>query len=285
MAIVSSRCGSLAEHYAPIRIQGTEARTFLQAQLATDVKDLTADSARLCAYLSPQGKVLALPIIAADGNGFIALVATTLRDAVLRRLRMFVLRADVAIDSADDLVVHGEFLEPAEHTGLSLPALPVSGHSPLRIRWPGNRELQLLPAGSTIPDAGFLGDWLAADIEARLPHVDEAITDRFVAQMLDLDRSGVVSLSKGCYPGQEIVARAHYLGRVKRRLGAFEATAPTTPGTPLFDGDRPVGEVLATAAGSPDILAVVATDSAGTTLQDEAGIVYCPGANGADGTK
>ncbi len=107
---------------------------------------------------------------------------------------------------------------------------------------------------------GSIDDWRLANLRAGIPEILQPQSEQFTPHMLNLDLLGAVSVDKGCYPGQEIVARTHYRGATKRRLHRFESAGPVEPGDKVSDGARDVGEVL-NAIGA-DILAVVPTDKA-----------------------
>lgn len=107
-------------------------------------------------------------------------------------------------------------------------------------------------------------DWQVENLRAGIPEILGAQSEQFTPHMLNLDLLGAVSLDKGCYPGQEIVARTHFRGATKRRCLRFESVQPVSPGNKVSDGDRDIGEVL-NAIGN-DLLAVVPVDSAGGEL-------------------
>lgn len=111
---------------------------------------------------------------------------------------------------------------------------------------------------------GDVDDWRLANLRAGIPDIREQQSEQFTAHMLNLDLSGAVSLDKGCYPGQEIIARTHYRGASKRRLARFDSDAPLTAGDKLQHGDRTVGEVV-NAIGN-ELLAVVPVELADTGL-------------------
>lgn len=123
-------------------------------------------------------------------------------------------------------------------------------------------------AESASPDElgipGPVEDWLLDNLRAGRPEVWQAQSEAFTPHMLNLDLLGAVSFDKGCYPGQEIVARTHYRGATKRRTHRFEATQPVSPGDKISDGEREVGEVL-NAIGT-DLLAVMPSEMADESL-------------------
>lgn len=185
---------------------GSDAQKFLQGQLSNDCAALTADRFTLAGLHSPQGRVLAVLRLAAPApDHIVALLPTDLAELALSTLRRYVLRAKVTMTAT-----------AAAHQD---PAAPLSIHLP--------------PLQSH-----------ALDIAAGIPQVYAATSGEFVAQMLNLDCIDAISFSKGCYTGQEIIARAHYRGRMKRRMQRFLTDAPTTlmPGqsVTLSDGRNAV---------------------------------------------
>ncbi len=262
----------LSDLWSAIRVVGSDARQFLHSQLTTDVNELTGDAAALSAYLSPKGRVLGLLLLVPRDDGVLVLTHPSLVDALTRRLRMFVLRAKVTIEPVAEPVVGG--LRGVEETAplgepLALETLPGGATS---IAWPGERRLVLGAEPSSAPAES--NAWLADDIRLGIPIVTEGTSDRHVAQMLELGRLGALSLRKGCYPGQEIVARAHYLGKVKRRLARFRLSRPLAPGTPLTLEASTVGEILMSAQApesDAEALAVVAEGALNALLRDPDG--------------
>ena len=131
---------------------------------------------------------------------------------------------------------------------------------------------------ATADDLGIAGttiDWLGDNLRAGLPEVWQAQSEEFTPHMLNLDLLGAISLDKGCYPGQEIVARTHYRGTTKRRTHRFVASQPVSPGDRVSDGERDIGEVL-NAAGT-DLLAVIPSEQADDSLSvDGARLTHIP---------
>jgi folate-binding protein YgfZ len=177
---------------ALLHLRGADARKFLQGQLSNDMALLAADRWTLAGLHNPQGRVLALLRIAAlEPEHIIALLPADLAESVATLLRRYVLRAKVTISC-----------EP--------PASTESALGMIAARLPEAARVLLPPAH-------------ALDIAAGIPQVYAATSGEFVAQMLNLDCIGAISFSKGCYTGQEIIARAHYRGRMKRRMQRFVA--------------------------------------------------------------
>lgn len=265
-----------------LHVAGDDAATFLHSQLTQSIADLDEHTSRLAGWCSAKGRLLALFRVLHTDTGLLLLGDRDVIEASLPRLRMFVLRARVALTdlSAEEgvLGLAGPAAEPllAEAAG-SPPATPggVTRAGDLHvIRLPGEPPVRYLvsaPAGQlgalwerfsqalTPADEGF---WELLDIRAGLPDVRLETRERFVPQMLNLEPLGGISYSKGCYPGQEVVARMHYLGRLKRRMVRLESSGePQAPGTGLRTAaGRDAGEVVSAAArptGGCELLAVV----------------------------
>jgi folate-binding protein YgfZ len=229
-----------------LRLAGPDSRRFLQGQISNDVQLLAADADLLAGLHTPQGRVVALLRLLADGDQDVLLVLPrALVAAVAARLGRYILRAKVQIEDLS------------------------SSHDVFGLTGQGRRYSCVLAVGADPPPglAVDAGDWQAADLAAGLPQVYPVTSERFVAQMLNLDRVGAVSFTKGCYTGQEIVARAHYRGRVKRRMQRFatEETAILRPGDRrlLPDGRViDVVDVVSRAMGGYEVLAVAAQEAA-----------------------
>ena len=205
-----------------LRVRGVDALSFLQGQLSNDVMRLESGRLQLSGYHTPQGRAIALlrltPLASDD---VLAVLPRELVAAVITRLKRYVLRAKAQLtDESAQWTVLG-YQGPA-------PAVPAGA---LCLPWGSSRQLLLIPPESSGPPAneapaGTAADWAAADIADGLPQVYVATSEAFVAQMLNLDVTGGIALDKGCYTGQEIIARAHYRGQVKRRMQRFESEAP-----------------------------------------------------------
>jgi len=174
-------------YLAAARFGGAEAAAFLQSQLTADIAALQDGAATFACYCTPKGQVLGLLRIQRQGAGFLAAGASELLPGILQRLRMFVFRTRVEFAAADDLVVCGS---------------------------PGPEYLLAPPGGET---DGDLDAWKAAELRAGIAWLGAGSAEKYIPQMLGFDTLGAVSFAKGCYPGQEIVARARYLGTVKRK--------------------------------------------------------------------
>jgi folate-binding protein YgfZ len=226
----SESWGRLA-HLGILRFTGADALSFLQGQVSNDTQRLAENTPVLAAYSSAQGRVLALIYLLPHSSGVAAILPREILAPTLERMRKFILRAKVRIeDAGESLVVAGQFggAYPAadsryvEHYGIG--TAPV-GHDRSRY-WIIGAPDRIAAAAATAPER-FEEEWRLADIRAGLPQVYAATSEAFVAQMLNLDLLDGISFTKGCYTGQEIIARTQHLGRIKRRLFRLRLPAGT----------------------------------------------------------
>lgn len=255
---------------AVLRIEGEDAANFLHTQLSNDILGMSAADARLAAYCSPKGRMLGNLLLwhehAATG-ALLAAVKADITEPLLKRLRMFVLRAKVRLD-VTPLKVYGVSTAPSgtdtqpwqvEHaataTTISAPMVP---GGPVR-HWLISGEDT--DADSLAAERGLVvrdrDAWQVQDIQAGLGWVEQANVELFIPQSLNYDLIGGVSFTKGCYPGQEVVARAHFRGTVKRRGIPGHCLADSQPallaGMDIFDAQRPgapAGRIINAAASS-----------------------------------
>lgn len=255
-----------------IACRGPDALRFLQSQLTAEVMSLAADRVQPAAWCSPQGRVLAVLWLLRNGDGALAVLPRTLAPAVAEGLRRFVLRSRVAVtDESEQLAVAGLVGD--------LQALPTPPDGVALARLPADRALLVGPPATldafcaSLPHGGP-DAWAALALRQGEPVVMPSTREVWIPQMLNLDILGAVSFTKGCYPGQEIVARAHHLGRVKRRMARYELVAGPlpAPGQALFAAGEKVAEVVTAAPGEPaQVLAVANLEALGRPLGDESG--------------
>ncbi|HEX4871805.1 MAG TPA: hypothetical protein VFV27_05765 [Nevskiaceae bacterium] len=272
---------ALASGLRLIRATGEDVRAFLQGQLTADLRRLAPNRALPAGLLSPKGRLLAVLTLIEDRDGSVLIeVRAELREALLKRLRMFILRARVQLSPLDQgalLFGSGPCLQAA---GWSAP-LPqavweqVSGADGLLIRRPGpDRLLWIAPSAAADIAADDEG-WRLAEIRAGAAVIWPETQDRHVPQMAGLERLGALAFDKGCYTGQEIVARLHYLGEAKRALFRLAGDGPApAPGSSLRTADAAAaGEVLdAVALGSGfEASAVLLISAASQPLRTEDG--------------
>ena len=253
----------LAE-FGLIRASGPDASVFLHNLLTNDIKGIDAATLRLAGFCTPKGRLLAIFAIWREGEDFLLLVPQEILPGILKKLSMFVLRAKVKLtDASAERVLLGASPAPA-FCEPTLAAVSVTDGGVL-IRLDASRALLCLQADAAParwdaltekarPVGSLAWQWL--EIAAGQPRVVGATQEVFVPQMLNMDLPGVsgVSFTKGCYPGQEIVARTHYLGKVKRRMLRARFTTAAAPGTHVYapeTGDQQCG-ALVSVAPSPE---------------------------------
>ncbi len=221
-----------------IACEGDEAKSFLQSMLSNDVELLVGSGSwQWTALLSPQGRVQALMLLIHSGaDAYLLAVPHRRGAAIIDQLRRFVLRRKLTlrIDSERRLL------------GSTADATAPAGALPLQPELVDGRRYFVAAAAGDQPPADF--SWNRQDIVNRIPWLPEAAADRHLAQALGLDALGAISMKKGCYPGQEIVARTHYLGRSKRHLVLLECDgnpSDLAPGIQVRDGENQLaGELV-----------------------------------------
>lgn len=226
-----------------IRIQGEDAESFLQGQLSNDISKLKADQAQLNAWCNPKGRILAILRIMRSENGFWALLPDDLAASFTKRLKMFVIRAKVTIEAEPDYSKLGlvgatdSAIQDLIESGCNVYGVDETRSRCLLI---GNHDLigrVASQAGSSVLQGDY---WRALDILAAIPQVYSSTAETFIPQHINLELVGGVSFKKGCYPGQEIVARLKYLGKSKKRLmiARINSSRPVAPGDTIYAGDK-----------------------------------------------
>jgi len=205
---------------ALLKLSGSENEAFLQAQLSNDISKLDNSTIQLNAYCQHQGKILALFWVMRTGDDFLLSFPLDLLDLIKARLQMFVLMADVNITDVTEQFLQIGLIGKSQKDSFTI-----------------NEQLSLIlsnPKNLSKFDLTSQDYWDKACIDLFLPEISIASTETFIPQMLNLDINEVgVNFSKGCFPGQEVVARLHYLGKAKRRLYAFKSDSPLTVGDTL----------------------------------------------------
>lgn len=272
-------------NFGLIGLSGEEAEGFLHGQITNDLSGLREDAAVFAGYLSPKGRMLANFLVMKRAGDLLVMLPEALRERVQKRLSMFILRSKVkARDAGGEWVRLG--LNGPEAAALVAEVLGLAAPNGIMAMAQGERgfalclgegRFDLLLKPETAPAAwetlsararpvGVAAwDWLM--VRAGVPVVLPETQDHFVPQMANMEILGGVSFNKGCYPGQEIVARSQYLGKVKRRLHLAHLEAEARPGDELFAPEPPdqAAGLIANAAPAPgggwDVLAVVLNPS------------------------
>jgi folate-binding protein YgfZ len=231
------------EHLRVIRATGEDAGAFLHNLFSNDVKKLGANEAQLTSFNSPKGRMLASMLVWRQGGDYLLAMSADIHAAMLKKLSMYVLRSKVRLldDGSDSVLIGLAGPRPAPPSKPPASASRrAAGHRlrhrqrgaprrrPLRgvgAHLRGRRAVEQVRRAGAVPAGTQAWQWL--DIREGLPTVTQPVQEEFVAQMLNFDLIGGVSFNKGCYPGQEIVARTHYLGKLKKRM--YRVHAPSAP--------------------------------------------------------
>ncbi|MFC4312161.1 YgfZ/GcvT domain-containing protein [Steroidobacter flavus] len=246
---------------AAIMVSGADARAYLQGQLTADLDTLNSNRAQLACCNSPQGRVQAVFWMLERSEGIALVLPAALVDSTVLRLRKYVLRAKAKIEAAKHLQV-GVISRSALPADVTL--AEAGSHRELGgvsyFTLPGVDDVLVLGAFSAPADPATEHRWHLSQVRAGLPQVYPETHEAFVAQMLNIDLLGGINFEKGCYTGQEIIARTHFRGAVKRRMFLFHSAGPApVPGTRVLAGEQHAGDIVdavATENGS-DILAVI----------------------------
>ena len=251
------RLGRL-ETVAALWVEGPEAMDFLQRQCMSDLRRLQQDAAsQWSGLLSAKGRLLCLfRLFRIDAQRFWLVAPGAEPEVLADTLRRYVFRSKLALRSQDGPL------------GVAIDADQAPGSDWLA--WDEGRWIRV-DDGST-QDAALDAAWQHTDTLRGVPQIDASLRDRFTPQMLSLSHLQAYSLSKGCYPGQEIVARTHYLGQQKRGLQQIKASRALRAGEPLQQAGRAVGELIQVSRLNPRIgLAVISLDDGGDGLRLEDG--------------
>lgn len=251
-------------HLGLLQLDGADTVSFLQGQVTNDVKQLDGNTAHYSGYCSPKGRLLALFFAFSHHGHFHLQMPKALIEPIAKRLKMFVMRSKVNIqDVTDSIIKFGISGKNAESLLKALfPSVPqqayqlVSHDSATLIQLPGatpryeifsnvENAPKLWAALSQHCKTVSADYWEWLEIQAGIPEVYPATQEEFVPQMLNLDLLNGINFKKGCYTGQEIVARTHYLGTVKRRTQrAHIAAMPAVGDNVLNDKQEAVGKVV-----------------------------------------
>lgn len=278
-----------------VRVAGDDAASFLHTQLTNAVEDLAPGAARLAGYCSPKGRLLATFLMWRDADGIVLQLSAEIQPAVQKRLSMFVLRAkaklsDITPTHAIVGVAGAGAAQALAAAGLPAPQAPFAvdsadGVSVIRLpdgagqpRWQivlptGRADAVRAALSATLQGAApALWDWL--EVQSGLPRIVAATQEQFVPQMINFELVGGVNFRKGCYPGQEVVARSQYRGTLKRRMwlvqGEGEVPAPAAEIYRPEDPGQPCGMIVNAApapGGGWAGLAELKIDAAGSALR------------------
>ncbi len=247
-------------HLAVLTVSGKDAAKLLQGQLTCNVNDLTETNSSLGAFCNPKGRAITTFLLVKTSDAFLMLLPSELLEPVRKRLQMYVLRSDVTLtDSSDKLCLIG-LCQPAGQAG---PLFGTTQQEIITINLSATQSRCLVIAeadkaialwSERVDNQNFQPEnsdqWRYLDILSGLPWLTTETSEEFIPQMLNLDQWGGISYNKGCYTGQEIVARTHYLGKTKRALFLAECDTPfiPAPNSAIIDDstgtEQTIGKVL-----------------------------------------
>ncbi len=270
--------------YRLFRVSGADANSFLQGQLSNDINHVTENRSQMSAYCSPKGRALALFRVFHFDDAYFLGLPDEIAETTIKRLKMFIMRSDVAIDDVTDNYFHfgiaGKDAAANIKTALNLTQLPAETDDSIIVN-----EMCLQKLAGTAERFELIGPldkavtlwtalqsacipvgqsaWDLQRINAGIPEIYPKTVDAFVPQMLNLQLINTINFQKGCYPGQEIVARTKYLGKLKKRLYLAEILTSNLVeiGTDIYqsgDNQQSVGKIVLAAANSAETTRVLA---------------------------
>ena len=246
-----------------IRATGPDAAAFLNGQLTQETIKLEPGQARLAGYCSPKGRLLASFVMWRDADDILLACSADLLAPTLKRLSMFVMRAKCKLgDASAQIALWGIALPGLLHDDAAhpIPSAPyatsaVAGGTAIRLADAAgtSRVLWAAPVDATPPWAPTSSPdvWNWLEVQSGVPRIVASTVEAFVPQMVNLELVGGVNFQKGCYPGQEIVARSQYRGTLKRRMVLAEGASAGVAGAEVFaaaDPDQPAGQVVLSAS-------------------------------------
>lgn len=230
--------------FSLIAVKGEDAASFLQGQLTCDIRKISATQASIAAFCNAKGRAITVLAVVKRQDEFILILPESLLGKVFSKLRMYVLRSKVTLEANPaHLKLIGLLVTAQAQIDITLPTTDFRAvHADATwIKLPGiaNRYFGLLQTDTTSPgylqaaDSGSMEEWRYDDISVGLPWFDEPQSEQHIPQALNIDQLGGISFEKGCYTGQEIIARTHYLGKIKRQLVLAECDGYIENGTEL----------------------------------------------------
>jgi folate-binding protein YgfZ len=255
------------EGHAVLALDGVDAVAFAQAQFANDVAALATGHWQWSAWLTPKGRVITVFALLRTSDHALRLVLPDFDPGELgEALRRFVFRRKVVIAPQPELQAAGAFATPGHASGSRI-AGGQEAAVELDYGAPGlPRTLRLSPAPAPADPAGDEA-WAVADLRLGLPRLPAAQREQWTPQQLALDRLQAFSVKKGCYPGQEIVARTHFLGKAKRETLLLQLPGTVDPGAEVVQSGRAIGQVVSMAGHAPaHVLAVLPLERDDTPL-------------------
>jgi folate-binding protein YgfZ len=209
-------------HLSVIRFSGADAGDFLHNQLSSDVLGLASSDSVFACYCEPKGRVLALMLVYKAKEDFFIIMSNSLVTEISNRLKIYRMRSKVSIDILEEYTVSGMRSDNAPEAGLS---------ETQAVRLPGSALWLVLESDNMNADTDTTSqrEWKISELNLGVTWLQPETSGQFLPQMLGFEQLGAINYKKGCYPGQEIVARTHYLGKVKRHPRLINCKLKTVP--------------------------------------------------------
>lgn len=265
---------TLLPFFGVIEVSGDDRHDFLHNQFSNDINHLSENQACYATYNTPKGRVIANMIVVNSGSVIHLILAADLVEKIVKRLKMFVLRAKVQLDILSDWGVSGSLKDDAQPIFPSEPHLQLGINELGEIQLPHSGCLKIAPKNELpIHHVAAESRWNTHEILSGYPWICAATTETCVAQMLNQHNIGGVHFRKGCYPGQEIIARAQYRGQVKRGLAIARNPNPQIAGAPVQDANGEEAGLVLNSVGDLNLL-VVKYGVVSSELRDVSGSVF-----------
>jgi folate-binding protein YgfZ len=254
-------------HLAVLTVSGNDAAKLLQGQITCNINEITETEGCMGAYCTAKGRTICTFLIIKKEDSFLLILPTELLDKVKKKLQLYILRDDVQFtDHRDHYCLFGLNCQPQAASSLKLPEQVFSSTEFNAVHWlkMPSQQLRFIAianaenaiscwtelTGNKQFKPADTSEWLYLDMLSGIPWLTAETTEQYIPQMLNLDQLKGISFNKGCYVGQEIVARTHYLGKSKRMmyLATCDSTENIAAGTEILAGDnaerQSIGKVL-----------------------------------------
>lgn len=274
-------------HLAIIKVMGEDASRFLQGQLTCNINDLTDSNSFFAAFCNAKGRTISTLLILKKEEAYFLILPAELIDKVINKLKMYILRSDVQLTNATNNLCLTGITSSELNLSISFPEtdFAVKNGSEIIIKFPStdNRYLCInsVSQGKALwtqltQKDNFLASnsstWNYQDISIGLPWLTELTSEEYIPQMLNIDKLGGISFEKGCYTGQEVIARTHYLGKAKRELFLAECStsALLESNTHIIsdDGEQTIGKVISFQANNHKCRILIVAASTGIELKN-----------------
>lgn len=274
-------------HLAILKVSGDDADTFLQGQLTCNIKELNETKSFFTAFCNAKGRTISTLLIIKTATDYLLVLPTELIDKVCKKLQMYIMRSKVQLSNISDencLIATQSNSNTTLPSSMPAPSFAVSQKQALIIRFPlsSHRYLFICPTEQAIALWNEISNeykltpcspsnWIAQEISAGIPWLNQASSEEYIPQMLNIDKLGGISFNKGCYTGQEIIARTHYLGKTKRELylAYCNNTAKINNDTQIINNnEQTVGKILSLQTGKQHTKMLIVMQSTDTELKN-----------------